>query len=335
MNVKLQEKEEFFTSLPLFQSLTLIDLDDIMLFAKPFSVEANTMLFRQGEVAEGIYFIRDGQVRLYADVPGNDLLELGTVASNDTIGEISLMDGGTPFAYAVALKPTSGYFLSNLEFEMLRVSLKTPALKIMNCLRGKICHSIRERISQVADTISVGETTTISNSEEQQEKQQTQTATSPSTLDRASLRSIPFFQMFSPSELEDFLAPMRRWDLPRGQILYKEGSPADSCFVTVRGAVRTNISRHLKHEHLVVYGPGRIVGALPLIDGSTRPTDCAVREQTILLEMDRAYFESLYRGDKEIGFKFLQVLNKELATDLRKLIWQMTRLASQGVALHL
>jgi len=316
--------------MPLFGSLTLSDLDDIVLFAEPFSVEANTMLFRQGEVATGMYFLSNGQVRLYADVPGNDLVELGTVSSGDIVGELSLIDRGPRFTYAVTLEPTSGYFLSNLQFEMLRSSLRTQALNIMNCFRRKMCDRTRSRIVQIAATITTLEGGAIPDSGVQEDKRQLDGATSPLTLDRSMLRSIPLFRIFTPSELEEFLSPMQLWDLPRGHILYTEGSPADSCFITVRGALRTTVYRYGRYEHLAVYGPSRIVGVLELIDGGSRPTTCAVREQTTLLEMNRSDFENLSQGGKEINFKFFRAINQELAFELRKLICQITRLACQG-----
>ncbi|NES19320.1 MAG: cyclic nucleotide-binding domain-containing protein [Symploca sp. SIO3E6] len=330
MNTNLKQKEEFFSSLPLFQSLTLSDLDDILLFAEPFSVEADTMLFRQGEVMAGIYWLREGRVKLYADVPGNDLVEIETVGCGDLIGELSLMDHGLSLTSGVTLEQTSGYFLSNLQFEMLRSSLRASALKIMKCLRLKICNRIRLRTEQIAATLATGETEAVPNFGVQENQGQLDAAASPSTLDRSMLQSIPLFRLFSVAELEDFLAPMQLWNLPRGHVLYTEGSPADNCFINIRGALRTTIYRHNQYEHLAVYGPSRLVGVVALIDGGTYPATCAVREQTALLEINPSYFESLYQGNKEINFKFLHIVNQELAIELRKLIRQITRLASQG-----
>ncbi|MEQ9669818.1 cyclic nucleotide-binding domain-containing protein [Coleofasciculus sp. G2-EDA-02] len=329
MNVNLKQKEEFLSSLPLFQSLTLGDLEDILLFAEPFCVEANTMLFRQGEVAAGMYLLSEGRVRLYADVPGNDRVDIETVGSGDVIGEISVMDRGLSLTYALTLERTSGYFLSNLQLDMLRYSLRSSALNIMKCLRLKICDRIRLKTAQIVATLTAGEAGTLPDSGVQENKGQIDAPTSPLTLDHSRLQSLPLFRIFTLAELEEFLAPMRLWNLPRGHILYTEGSPADSCLITVRGAVRTTIYRSGKYEHLAVYGPSRLVGVLGLIDGGTYPTTCAVREQTTLLEVNQSYFETLSQAGKEIGFKFLHVVNQELALDLRKLILQITRLASQ------
>lgn len=335
MNINLKEKEEFFSTLPLFQSLTLGDLEDILLFAEPFCVDANTMLFRQGEVAAGMYLLREGRVRLYADVPGNDRVEIETVGGGDVIGELSVMDRGLSLTYALTLERTSGYFFSNLQLQMLRSSLRASALNIMKCLRLKICDRIRLRTAQIVATLTPGEAQSLPDSGVQEQKQQLQpdAPTSPLTLDRSMLQSIPLFRLFTQSELEEFLTPMGLWNLPRGHILYTEGSAAESCWITVRGALRTTIYRSDKYEHLAVYGPSRLVGAIGLIDGGTYPETCSVREQTTLLEINRSYFETLSQEGKEIGFKFLDVVNQELASTLRKLICHITRLASQGLPL--
>ncbi|NET56687.1 MAG: cyclic nucleotide-binding domain-containing protein [Symploca sp. SIO2E6] len=326
----MKQKEAFFSSLPLFQSLTLEDLDDILLFAEPFSLEADTILFRQGEVVPGMYWLREGRVKLYADVPGNDLVEIETVGGGDIVGELSLLDRGLSLTSGVTLEPTSGYFLSNLQFEMLRSSLRTSALKVMKCLRLKICNRIRLRTAQIAATFAAWETKAMPDAGMQEHKRQLDAAACPSTLDHSMLQSIPLFRLFSVSELEDFLAPMQLWNFPRGHVLYTEGSPADNCLITISGALRTTIYRDNKYEHLAVYGPSRLVGVVGLIDGGTYPATCAVREQTTLLEMNRSYFETLYQGNKDINFKFLHIVNQELAIELRKLIRQITRLASLG-----
>lgn len=330
MSNTLKEKEEFFTSLPLFESLDSSDLEDVLLFAEPFSLEANSLLFRQGQVAEGLYFIGEGKVRLFGDVPGSDVIELGTLGFGDLVGEISLLDRNLRLTSAVTLEKTSGYFLSTLQFEMLRSSIKASALKVMNSIRRKICARIRSSIAELAGAFTPTDTNATLDGAVEPNKDQFDITTSPITVELPVLQSIPLLQAFTVSELEEFLAPMQQLELRRGDILYTEGSPADRCFITVRGAVRSSIFISGRYGHLALYAPSRIVGFLPLLDGGTHPTTCAVREQTILFEITKSYFEDLAKGNKDIGFKFLHAVNQELALDMRRIIRQFTRLASQS-----
>jgi CRP-like cAMP-binding protein len=342
MNNTLEEKKDFFTSISLFQGLSESDLEDILLLAEPIPVskedeerfQKGKKLLHQGKTLEGMYFLKQGKVKLEADVPGNDLVYLGIVESGDIVGEVSVISGSTSLTSAEILEPISGYFLSNVRFDMLRASLKISTLNVVNRIRRRMCDRIRSRIAQIAYNITLLESDEEPKYHQPKENKKKHLPFELANGELSILKLKPPFESFDDSTIKAFLTPLRRLELKRGDVLYTEGSAADSCFIVVRGALRTTIYRdnksHKQHrEHLAVYGPTRIVGALALIDGGTRPTTCAACEQTTLLEMKRQDFEELHTGGTDIGFKFLDAVSQELSLDTRRLTRNITRLVSQ------
>src|SRR6185503_6630851 len=92
-----------------------------------------------------------------------------------------------------------------------------------------------------------------------------------------------------------------RLDAPRGALLAERGQRPECLFVVVRGAVRASIGRDARLEQLSIYGPGDLVGTPALMDGGQMPVELDVREDAILLRLERRNFEALRKGYSEVG----------------------------------
>jgi CRP/FNR family cyclic AMP-dependent transcriptional regulator len=126
------------------------DLQEILALAKPFSVDAGTGLFRQGDAADGMYAIREGEVAIRVRVPGDTSREISRVGSGGFLGELALLDLGRRSATAIAVRPTSGYFFDEHFFTLLQHSHRPVSHKVITRISHVTCARIRKLIADVA-----------------------------------------------------------------------------------------------------------------------------------------------------------------------------------------
>jgi CRP/FNR family transcriptional regulator, cyclic AMP receptor protein len=116
---------------------------------------------------------------------------------------------------------------------------------------------------------------------------------------------------------------------PAGTVLFREGDIGDSIAVIARGRVR--ISRRISggEEAFAILNPGEIFGEMALLDpGSGRSADAVAHEDSVVLELSRARFETLEAADPE-GFAELSLLLCRLAA--RRCVETAERLATWRV----
>jgi CRP-like cAMP-binding protein len=135
-----------------------------------------------------------------------------------------------------------------------------------------------------------------------------------STMDViAFLRRIPLF-----SRLDDgTLARLAERCVPRtfaeGSVLFTTGEPYRGLYMIESGRVRIyRVSADGREQVLHVEGPGRPVAELPLFDGGSYPASAVTLEESRLLFLPRADFETLYRANPDFAHAIIQTLGKRL-----------------------
>jgi CRP-like cAMP-binding protein len=128
-------------------------------------------------------------------------------------------------------------------------------------------------------------------------------------------------------ELEELLTVLCGWEVPRGQILFRQGSSGTSSFLIVRGAIQVALEKGGGFEKVAVLGPGRILG-FPLVEGSRRTETCYVREAAKLLEIRQEHFARWFEGTSSIAFKFHDAINEDLVSLLRASDRRLGRLSA-------
>lgn len=144
------------------------------------------------------------------------------------------------------------------------------------------------------------------------------------------LAAFPVFGAFSAADLEALTVEMRRWDLTRGTVLFREGSPGGSCYVVVRGAVDVSIEARGRQQLLARLAPGSIFGQVSLIDGEARSATCTVHENSMLAEIERDACLRLLDSTSGVALKLLGALNEGLILALRGADRQLMRLGADG-----
>jgi len=109
---------EILKTIPLFENL---NDESAQLISSNITLEyfpENHMIFNQGDVGDGMYIIKHGQVRIYQgnsdDVDSQ--VELATLTDNSFFGEMALISETARNANAVALVESEVFVLKNDDF---------------------------------------------------------------------------------------------------------------------------------------------------------------------------------------------------------------------------
>jgi CRP/FNR family transcriptional regulator len=145
----------------------------------------------------------------------------------------------------------------------------------------------------------------------------------------ALLASVKVFSGLEPRELEEVarVAVPRSFD--RGEVIFREGDPGDTCYVVRSGTVS------IRRDHpdgrsraLAELRNGAIFGELSMFGAEARSATAEVLEPTQLVAILRADMQRVIRLSPDIAFKMLA----ELADRVRLVNEQLSRQSFQTVS---
>ena len=117
-----------------------------------------------------------------------------------------------------------------------------------------------------------------------------------------------------------------------GHVLFTTGEKCRGLYIIEAGRVRIYRTNPEGREQVLhIEGPGRPVAELPLFDGGPYPASAVTLEETRLVFLPRADFESLYRTNPDIA----QAVIRALGRRLRHLVHVTETLAFRDVAARL
>jgi CRP-like cAMP-binding protein len=138
-------------------------------------------------------------------------------------------------------------------------------------------------------------------------------------------------ELFSSFTNEEILTVLRissdKLNLSEGDIIFREGSPANKMYVILSGVVRISRSLGLEgEERLALLEHGQIFGEMGLIDAAPRSARATSHaNNTILLVLSE---NSIRELEGELIYKFYRNFSSLLARRLRAANNQTTRLAA-------
>jgi CRP/FNR family transcriptional regulator len=117
-----------------------------------------------------------------------------------------------------------------------------------------------------------------------------------------------------------------------GHVLFTAGDECRGLYIIETGRVRIYRTNPEGREQVLhIEGPGRPVAELPLFDGQPYPASAVTLEETRLVFLPRADFESLYRTNPDVA----QAIIRALGRRLRHLVHVTETLAFRDVAARL
>lgn len=314
--------------LPLFATLDeREELADLLALARPFQAAAGSVLFSQGEPADGMYVLTEGEVEIRARVPGDTRRTLVRLGAGAMVGEMGLIDRGPRSADAQAHTRVAGWFLSEQLFRALRMARRPSARKVMERVCLALCERIRAR---AADVARVRPPTASPWDPDAGLPASRPPPALPDALPPAWLERLPFFAGISAADRTALLACGKLVAAPRGQRLWDEGDPPRRCYVPVRGALRLTVDVSGGLEPCLVLGPGRLAGGVALLDGLPQPTSCEVRESGWLFEAESEQLRRVATGTSSLSLELFEAVAASLVDQLRLLTRTVARLSAQG-----
>jgi CRP-like cAMP-binding protein len=102
------------------------------------SLAAGEVLFEKGDVADALYAVRRGQIRIATGTDDGRRLTLNVLGSGDVFGEVALLDARPRTADAIAAEPTELFVVRRRDFLDLLEQRPAFAVKIIELLCERI-----------------------------------------------------------------------------------------------------------------------------------------------------------------------------------------------------
>lgn len=139
-------------------------------------------------------------------------------------------------------------------------------------------------------------------------------------LNRAEL-----FEEFDDVEMACLQTMLRREELAKGRVIFREGDIGDRLFVITRGEVSINfrVAGISRLKRLAAFGPGMSFGEMALLEGKSRSADASVISEAVVFSLDAVAFSKLQTEHEVIAFKIVKGLARQLASRLRNTTEQL------------
>lgn len=141
-----------FESLELFQTLSAAEVSEVVGTCTVEAMEAEKILFEQGDESDALYIVRSGTLEVSAVSPLGEKVVLATLGEGTVVGEMSLIEGGPRSATVSAIDEVEVLKLSRASFEAMRRAGSKAAYKIILGLARTVGERRRqtdERVQEV------------------------------------------------------------------------------------------------------------------------------------------------------------------------------------------
>jgi signal transduction histidine kinase len=136
----------------LFQDLAESDLTRLREVTREMTFAVNQNIFREGDEGDGIYFVKDGLVRISAVVGHGDLKVLSRIAPGGLFGEMAVLDNQPRSASACAEEPTTVYFIGRAQLEQLLESTPRLAAALVREVSRRLRDFNRQYVREVLES---------------------------------------------------------------------------------------------------------------------------------------------------------------------------------------
>jgi CRP/FNR family transcriptional regulator, cyclic AMP receptor protein len=137
------------------------------------------------------------------------------------------------------------------------------------------------------------------------------------TIDATFLKSIPYFSVMNPVELETIKPLFSEKTVQRGEVILREGEVSDTLFFVEGGAVKVfKTSAQGKEQILSIARPGEALNDIPVFDSGTNPVNAQALGPVTLVSIKQDKLQGILRQYPNVALN----TNKVLAQRMRQLV---------------
>ncbi len=143
--------ETVFASTLLFGSLTGEEVREVVRACEQEHFEPGECLFRQGEEADSLFIVVQGELEVVGHSPTGEKVVLAVLGPGTVVGELSLIEGGPRSATVAAVSQCQLFRLRRGKFDAMREARRPAAYKIIVGLASTVCERRRQTDARVEE----------------------------------------------------------------------------------------------------------------------------------------------------------------------------------------
>ncbi len=137
------------------------------------------------------------------------------------------------------------------------------------------------------------------------------------SIDAAFLKSIPYFSVMNPVELDAIKPLFSEKTIQRGEVILMEGELSDTLFFVAAGAVKVfKTSAQGKEQILSIARPGEALNDIPIFDGGTNPVNAQALGPVTLYSIKKERLQGIMQQYPKVALN----TSKVLAQRMRQLV---------------
>jgi len=134
------------------------------------------------------------------------------------------------------------------------------------------------------------------------------------------LKSISFFEMLNPKEVEMARMHSERIEFKKGQVLIKEGNYSKGIYIVKKGKVKIHrTSGEGKESIIYIYRKSEFFGYRPLIASEPNPVTATALDNVVVTFIPKAVFENLLEESQTLAKKLLINVTSEFTVWINKI----------------
>jgi CRP/FNR family cyclic AMP-dependent transcriptional regulator len=144
------DHEKVYKAVPLFQSLSESELNDILAISRLFRSPAGHHLVEQGESGKGVFILVNGSASVTVTDDDGESTTLAVLGRGDTVGELSLIDSSPHSATVTCAETCTVFHVDTKAFNGLRAQHNPAAFKVLRATAPMICERLRQINERIA-----------------------------------------------------------------------------------------------------------------------------------------------------------------------------------------
>ncbi len=281
---------EILTAIPFFKSFDLSSLEILARYLKPRDYWDGSIVFREGEPEEEMFFIRQGRVEVLWEISRNRKVILASIGTGGLFGEMAVLMKSRRAATILVVEDLKVLFLSQADFYRLLNDFPETGFLVLKAIGRNLSNKLRA----LNQHFLFAHSTLAAQKPANGPGEPGQAA--PATLDPEILDIIKTYG--EPVSVEP------------GKVLIHEGGIQHDLYLILEGLAEVTKSIGDNERVLLVHlGPGNLFGEMAFLDADLRSAEVRVLRAMKLYVFHGQKIDELAKTDmKKVNQIYLTII---------------------------